>query len=317
MRERFRPYEQELGHKIWTIVRLFYRSLVIFREQFESYEARVLEHSARTGIARQDLRLSPDELASLLDLKKLERMRDGHLQELKDLCHLVFRGHDSTDLFDRYVSDIFHEVSILKEEHYSVHFYAPYYEKHREEVELNLILNEAHTLFPQKLRQVRYLFEKAEGRMRELLGSFRNIPLFTRSLYLHRDDFVREAYPEGLLEFYRLMYPQGPVEGFYQVGLSFYHAGFRPEALLAFQQADDAYRQALAAANGREKGLSSELRSLRRLLSHKRAKLAREVARARAKGGYPWLLKNALGPAVQGAGPGDDLSWGTTEGNGS
>ena len=44
------------------------------------------------------------------------------------------------------------------------------------------------------------------------------------------------------------MYPCGPLEGFYMVGLSFYHSGFFPEALKAFQRAQEEYEGVLSGA---------------------------------------------------------------------
>ena len=236
---------QEHGHRIWLILRLFYRSLVEFRGQFDSYEEKVLHLARSTGINREVLRLRPVELAELLDFKSLEALRDGYIHELKELCHVVFRTVDQTDPLDRYVSDIFHEISILKEEHYTVKTYAPMYEQAAAKVELQYILDEAHTMFPQKLRQVRYLFGKARERMEEHLPSFSRTQIVIRSLYQHQDGFIREAYPDGLRDFYRFMYPCGPLEGFYQVGLSFYHSGFFPEALEAFLLAESEYEATL------------------------------------------------------------------------
>jgi hypothetical protein len=257
MKDRFKISEQELGHKIWTNVQLFYRSHGVFREQFESYERRVLAISEQTGVPRADLRLNSAELASLLDLKKLERLRDGYIHELKDLCHLVFRGPDQTDLLDRYVSDIFHEISILKEEHYNVKTYAPLYERDAAVVELRHILDEAHTLFPQELRHIRYLFGRAQARLEEHLASFRTIPLFIRSLYVHRNDFVVEAYPDGIDRFYELMYLLGPMEGYYEAGLSFYHSGFFDEALECFHLAENGYRKQLSKERSSSEGPGS------------------------------------------------------------
>lgn len=271
MRERFKLVEQELGHKIWTIVQLFYRAHAEFRGQFESYERKVLAYSKDTGIHRNDLRLKPNELAGLLDFKQLERLRDGYIHELKDLCHLVFRGQDSTDLLDRFVADIFHEISILKEEHYNVKTYAPLYERDRNEVELKYILDEAHTLFPQKLRHIKYLFGRAQARLESHLASFRSICLFIRSLYMHRGDFVADSYPDGLKEFYRFMYPCGPVEGFYEVGMSFYHSGFLDEAAEAFRLAEEAHHAEAAAV------LAPELKKQEQaILRSLRAKLRRQ-----------------------------------------
>jgi hypothetical protein len=278
MRERFKFSEQELGHRIWTIVQLFYRCHSVFGEQFESYEKKVLNLSRQMGIDRSKLRLNSADLGGLLDFKNLERIRDAYLHELKDLCHLVFRGQDRTDLLDRYVADIFHEISILKEEHYNVKTYAPLYEKDAAEVELKHILDEAHTLFPHKLRHIRYLFGRAQARLEEHLGSFRNIGLFIRSLYLHRADFIAEAYPAGLEQFYRFMYPLGPCEGYYEVGRSFYHAGFGHEALEALRLALAAYQRQLAAAPSPGPAPRQRLRELRRLILRKTARLEASLA---------------------------------------
>jgi hypothetical protein len=242
MAKRVDSIEQERHQNIWTIVELYYRSHFIFQEQYDRYEERVLHYSNKMGLHRLDLRLNPEDLAALLDLKALERLRDGHLHQLKDLCHLVFRGKDRTDLLDRYVSDIFHEISILKEEHYNVTTYAPQYARDAAEVELKYILDEAHGLFPQKLNQIRFLFGKAQARMEELLASFRKIRIFIRSLYLQREGFVRQAYEEGVRQFYRHMYPDGgPLEGFFEVAQSFYSSGFYSQALEAFRFAEAEY----------------------------------------------------------------------------
>lgn len=232
--------DQERGRDIWRIVELFYGSYIHFREQFERYEWRVLQHSFKKGLDRLDLRLNPDDLAALLDFKALERLRDGSIHELKDTCHVVFRNHSHTDALDRSVSDIFHEMSILKEEHYNVKTYAPQYAEASAQTELSYIMDEAHTMFPKKLNQIRFLYQQAQKRMEELLPTFTGYKLFIRSLYLHRDDFVRECYENGIQNFYAFMYPKGgTVEGFYETGRSFFHSGF-------YSRAEEAMRLARA-----------------------------------------------------------------------
>ncbi|MBN1441135.1 MAG: hypothetical protein JXA90_00430 [Planctomycetes bacterium] len=233
---QYDPGEQQQGHRRWTIVRLFYAALIQFRRQFDQYEERVLAYAKASGIEREVLRLRPAELAGLLDFKSLEALRDGFIHELKDICHEIFRSQDRTDSFDRYISDIFHEISILKEEHYTVKTYAPQYEQETEEVELKYILDEAHAMFPQKLRHILYLFGRARERMEQHLPGFHTRPIFLRSLFLHRDGFVREAYPDGLRDFFRIMFEWGPLEGFYRVGQSFYHSGFFVQARETFEQ---------------------------------------------------------------------------------
>lgn len=234
-------------HRTWSIIRYFYLSLVHFRQEYERYDKKVRSYSEASGIDRESLRLNSEELAGLLEFKSLESLRDDYIQELKDLCHSVFRTEDRTDQLDRYVSDIFHEVSILKEEHYTVKTYAPQYERDSDEVELRFILDDAHMVFPKKLAQIRYLFGKALERMEKILPTVRSMPIVVRSLYLHgNEDFVRSAYPKGLKAFYAHMYPLGAFEGYYQVAQSFYHSSFFREALKAFRLAENEYRAAAA-----------------------------------------------------------------------
>ena len=242
--------DQIYGHRTWSIVRLFYQALINFRRQYEVYDDRVLQHSRRAGLSRELLRLNSADLAGLLDFKKLEDLRDIYIHELKDLCHIQFRTQDETDFLDRYVSDIFHEISILKEEHYTVKTYAPMYERDQSKIELQYILDEAHAMFPQKLQYILYLFGKATERMEQHLPRYREIPIVIRSLYLHRDGFVKDAYADGIRHFYRAMYEWGPFEGFCQVGLSFYHSGFYAQSLDAFSLADDEYPKLLAGTDG-------------------------------------------------------------------
>ncbi len=56
---------------------------------------------------------------------------------------------------------------------------------------------------------------------------------------------MSEAYEGGIEHFYRLMYPLGPFEGYYEVGRSFYLSGFFDHARQAFAEAEHAYQQLL------------------------------------------------------------------------
>lgn len=284
MAKRPDPIEQERHHNFWTIVKLFYSSHIMFRQQYDWYEEHVLHYSNKMGMHRLDLRLNPDDLAALLDLKALERLRDEYLFKLKDLCHLMFRGQNRTDLLDRYVADIFHEISILKEEHYNVSTYAPQYARDAAEVELKYILDEAHGLFPQKLNQLKFLFGKAQARMEELLSSFRKIKIFIRSLYLNRYNFVRESYPEGLRQFYWYMYPEcGPLEGFHEVGMSFHDSGFQKDALEAFRFAEAEYA-GMRGSSMKARRLIGDTRSkIRSILRSERSKSERSAEKSRGE----------------------------------
>ncbi len=260
VRKRAYKDAQERDSKVWQIVELFYRSLVEFREIFDHYEWRVLQHSYQKGQHRRDLRLEPEDLAALMDFRALERLRDEHIFILKETCHDIFRGRHRTDLLDIYVSDAFHEISILKEEHYNVKTYAPQYARDSREVELSYILDEVHKLYPSKLNHIKYLFGKAKERLEELLPRFTKNRILVRSLYLNRDDFVKAAYEDGVRDFYRLMYREaGPIEGFYDVGRSFHESGFTRRSLeaLGFAEAE------LASFTGKR---SSRIKRIERLI---------------------------------------------------
>lgn len=236
---------QVQAHRTWSIIRYFYLALVHFRREYERYDKKVMAYSKTSGLDRESLRLNSEELAGLLEFKNLELLRDGYIQELKNLCHLVFRTDDRTDPLDRYVSDIFHEISILKEEHYTVKTYAPQYERDSNEVELRFILDDAHIMMPKKMAQIRYLFGKGRGRMEKFLPTVRSMPIVIRSLYLHRnDEFIRQAYPGGLKAIYSHMYPLGAFEGYYHVAQSFYHSSFFRQALKVFRLAENEYPRA-------------------------------------------------------------------------
>ena len=221
---------------LWTIVERFYRALKLFMEQHDRYEGKVADHVKALKQPREDIRLDQVGLSELLHFKKLENIRDAYLLPLKDACHVLFRSRDSTDFLDRLVHDIFHEISILKEEHYNILTYAPGQKPDDpEREEMTAILDEVHALFPLKVHRLKHLFEVARGRIEQILPRYRDNVVLIRSLFLHRDGFVAEAYDGGLLHFYKLLYGEDRLfDGFRAVGDSFYHSGF-------YQQADQCF----------------------------------------------------------------------------
>ena len=88
---------------------------------------------------------------------------------LKDACHVLFRTQDATDFLDRLVHDIFHEISILKEEHYNIRTYSPDDRNGLDREELESILDEVHDIFPLKVHRMRHLFELALNRLEKML----------------------------------------------------------------------------------------------------------------------------------------------------
>ena len=221
---------------IWTIIERFFQAQVFYMGEHDRYESLVAQYVKRFGIPRGDIRLEPEELSGLLQFKQLERLRDDYLSPLKDACHALFRTDDSTDYLDRLVNDIFHETSILKEEHYNVLTYGPHEEHDGHGIEQETILAEAHDLFPIKVHRLRHLFEMARKRIEEILPSYKENRVLIRSLFLYRNDFVEDSYAEGLVDFYCVLYGRDRAfEGFRVVGDSFLDSGF-------YKHAIDSYR---------------------------------------------------------------------------
>ena len=91
-------------------------------------------------------------------------------------------------------------------------------------------------MFPLKVNRIMHLFDVARGRLEKILPGYKDNVVLIRSLFLNRGGFVGEAYEDGLLQFYRLIYGEDRVfEGFRAVGDSFYHSGFYDQGLLCFE----------------------------------------------------------------------------------
>lgn len=236
------------GPLIWTIVERFYRSRRSFMAIYDRYEGIVAEYVDRFEMPREKIRLGARELSELLNYKELEILRDDYLLPLKEACHRLFRTKDSTDILDRLVNDIFHELSILKEEHYNVLTYdagqeetaVPGEDGVRKGFELQLeqqaVLDEVHAMFPAKVHRIHHLFEVALGAVEALLPKYRENRVLIRSLFLHRNRFVARVHDDGLISFYRLMYGADRIfEGFTMSGDSFYHSGFYKEAISCYE----------------------------------------------------------------------------------
>ena len=259
---------------IWMIVERFFSAQAIYKRQYDRYEELVAKYVSQFGMPRQEIRLEPAELSGLLRFKEMERLRDEYLLPLKRATHSLFRTTDATDYLDRLVNDIFHEISILKEEHYNVLTYSAGVEERGARAELETILDEVHTMFPIKVHRLKHLFEEARERLETILPSFRSSVVLIRSLFLYRDDFVAAAYPDGLLGFYRSIYGDAHVyEGFRDVGDSFSASGFYESAIAGYQAGlefleedtsdlDPAWRDAQAYFAGRIAKCEADLATL-------------------------------------------------------
>ena len=221
----------------WLLIRSFFSSWKRFLLLFEDYERRVKGFSDRYKTERSRLRLSPDDLASLIDFRALEDLRDREVSLLREISHDLFRSTDATDRFDHQVSIIYHELSALKEEHITLGE-----EFVREErIEYHLFYREVNQYYPKRLRHIRNLYAKADRRLRQLLPGMASDRVVVRSAYLFGPGLLRGIYAGGLEELYAAMYSAGAVEGYAAAGDSFRDSGFREDAC-------EAYERCLAAA---------------------------------------------------------------------
>lgn len=234
-----RNLRSRVANDFWDLVSIFFEAQRTFRETYETYETKVLQYAEERGVDRRFLRLTAEEVSGLLDLKKLEQLRNDQLQSLKTISHRIFRGETSTDPLDRFISQIFHELSILKEEQYKVSTFAP--EALRDDQQAyDAILDEVHEAFPRQVHGIYELFKKGQARLETLLAHprFAHDKVTIRSIYLFGDETFRGFYPNTTEDVLAITFPKGgAVEGYLGIARSFLEAGFREYAIEALEKA--------------------------------------------------------------------------------
>src|SRR5262249_47373305 len=159
---------------------------------------------------------------------RLESLRNGPCHDLKEIAHALFRRKASTDKLDRLASEIFHELSILKEEQYKVSTFAPEYHKRNGLDEYESILDEVHEEFPRKGHNVRARFERARRRLEAILRRHAHDPVLVRSVFLFGDELLaraNDAYPRGVRDLAWAMHARGPVELYLVAARAFAQTG--------------------------------------------------------------------------------------------
>jgi len=223
------------GERRWALVRSFYRSYRGFHAINEQYERRVESLATRYGKDRRDLKVSPDELLSLFDSEALASLHDQGLETLRDVAQQLFRGISAPDPFNSQLTSIYHEVSLLKEEHWTIREDV----MRRDRKAYERYYREVNVYYPRRLRHVRDLFGKARRRLEhDLLPQFARSKVIVRSVYLFGDRLVRGVYDDGLHALYGHMYPNGSaLTGFTLAADSFAEGGFASEAVEAYDRA--------------------------------------------------------------------------------
>ncbi len=254
----------------WAILESHYVSRAAFLAVFKAYEGRVARLVKERGIPRDKLKLNPTETRDLFDTWRLNELIEKNLVKLREVSHAFFREQDVPEPYDSKVSRIYHELSILKEEHLSVRDFPRGGGGSREFARL---FREVSEYYPQRLRRVRDLFARATQRLEELLPRFSSDTIVLRSAHLFRNDLWPDNPGLGLARFLGKMFPaEGVAHGFLQIARSFFRAGF-------FDHAIDSARMGVRAAAKKAHARSSRGQEAREIT----ADLDRMIARAEAE----------------------------------
>lgn len=255
----------------WILLRAFYQGHRSFHALLGQYEQRVVAFTQKYGVDRKELKLPPEELLSLFDSHALLALRNSDLRTLREISHVVFRN-GRPDPFDNHVTNIYHEVSILKEEEWTLREQAG----SADPDEYERYYREVNFYYPKRLKHVRNLYGKARKRLERLLPAMGRATIVIRSSYLFGEKLFAGVYDGGLDEFYRYLYPEGgALTGYAVVGDSFLEGGFGQEAAEAYERAIVAAGRSHEAAVkefGKSSDVARTLDSQRKSLDKRREK---------------------------------------------
>jgi hypothetical protein len=240
------------GGLVWDFVTAFFASRRAFLAVFRRYESRVLAFAREAGVHRDDLVLPPGDLARLFHPKRLQHLRDQRLVPLRALAHQLFREAGVVEPLDTVCSHVFHEVSILLEEHLSVVRFRHVSDPKRYEQ----MFEEVRGYYPLRLRRIRRLFADGLRRLEELLPGWAADRVVVRSAYLFGGRIARGVWEDDdgrpLDALYARMYPAGAAaEGYLAAGKSFLASGFAPETVAALEASVRAGKRARSASRRR------------------------------------------------------------------
>jgi hypothetical protein len=222
------------GALLFDFLTTFLAARRAFLTIYRRYERRVLSAARERDVSRDELELPPRDLWNLFSLRRLESLRDERLRPLKDLAERAFgtTGHD--ELVDVYCTHLFHECSILAEEHRSVGRFVRIHDRRR----YAQLFQEVSRFYPVRLRRMQRFFATGLRRIETLLPEWVGHRVVVRSIYLFGERLARATWGEGIEALYRRMYPRGgAVEGFLEAARSFHASGFRPQAVEAARAA--------------------------------------------------------------------------------
>lgn len=252
------PGDAARGALLWDFLVSFIAARRTFLAIFERYERRVLDAARTMGVSRDALVLPPRELFELFNLRRLKFLKEKRLRGLRDLAEHIFAESEDEELLDVYCSHIYHELSILAEEHRSVGRFLRIHDRRR----YRQLFEEVSGYYPKRLQRIRRLFTGGLRRIETLLPAWAGHRELVRGMYFFGQRLGRLAYGRGVSAVYRRMYPNGgETLGYLEAARSFVDSSFMilareaaaksveaAEALEARRHLERAEEQALADA---------------------------------------------------------------------
>ncbi len=216
-------FERDQGAVLWDFLVSFVAARRNFLSIFRRYEHRVLRHAETLGVPREHLKLAPKDLFDLFHLQRLKFLRRARLRPLRDLAERIFADSEHEELLDVYCSHIYHEFSILSEEHRSVGRFLRIHDRRR----YRTLFEEVSGFYPRRLRRIRRLFTGGLRRIETLLPEWAEHNVIVRCVYLFGDQLAERAYGRDVSAIYSRMYPQGgELQGFREAAQNFHASGF-------------------------------------------------------------------------------------------
>jgi len=273
------------GALIWDFLTTYVAARRSFLAIYRRYERRVRRAARERGVPRTELHLAPMELWKLFHRERLERLLEDRLAPLRELSAQIFGPGGDEGLMDAYCGHIFHEISILSEEHRSVGRFVRQHDPRR----YRALFEEVSGYYPLRLNRVLRFFRAATKRLDELLPRWSRERVIVRSIYLYGSSLARRAYGEGREAIYLRMYPNGgAIRGFCEAGRSFLKSGFSEHAREALGKALAAYEQA-EDSRALRPGESAAVEDVRELMARLVGGWPRQA--------FPWREGRQQGPA--------------------
>jgi tetratricopeptide (TPR) repeat protein len=187
-----------------------------------------------------------------MDLWVGSETKKGPLWNVKDNSHKLFRNTESKIslseyLFDWSLGSIFHEGMKLKEDAYQLEVYLPSYKnidtsKKAEEIEEILeeyitVIDKATSNLDTEMESIKYLFEKAVERFKELLVNHAHNGLLVRFLLENKALVEKALGTKNLQHIISSFHPHHPERAYLIAGQSYLNGGWFKEAIHCFNKA--------------------------------------------------------------------------------